>query len=174
MLNLIQLRDNILFIPSCEKRLILVRAGGKGGRISKPIPKPIPKPIESLVEKNEKPIPKQKKRKEIEIESKVSDDKNDPAAIDKFLLWFNEVKIQQGLQSNVKSLSHSDRANLATLKKSYSKEDFRHALNCCINDPWAKESNQIIPSHFLKPDNFIKYLNTIIKPAKSIWINDRG
>ncbi len=63
-LNLIQLGENNLFVPSCESRLKLVRGGSNGGKKSKPsikpIPKPIPKPFESLLENNLKPIPKQR------------------------------------------------------------------------------------------------------------------
>jgi hypothetical protein len=69
-LNLIEINDNILFIPSCENRLKLVRGGSNGGKKSKPNSKPTPKPFESLDEKNLKPTPKQRE-KEIEIESKI-------------------------------------------------------------------------------------------------------
>lgn len=76
-LNLIEINNSILFIPSCESRLKLVRGGKNGGSKSKPTPKPTPKPFESLDQKNEKPTPKQieiktkkkDKRKEIEIPS---------------------------------------------------------------------------------------------------------
>ncbi len=68
LLNLIVIKTEsnfeIIFIPSCESRLNLVRGGSNGGKKSKPIPKPIPKPIESLEEKKEKPIANQ-------IESKI-------------------------------------------------------------------------------------------------------
>lgn len=75
-LNLIEINDNILFIPSCESRLNLVRGGSNGGKKSKPSKKPTPKPFESLDDKNEKPTPKQRetktktkgKQKEIKIE----------------------------------------------------------------------------------------------------------
>ncbi len=50
-LNLIEINDNILFIPSCENRLKLVRGGSNGGKKSKPNSKPTPKPFESLDEK---------------------------------------------------------------------------------------------------------------------------
>jgi hypothetical protein len=46
LLNLIEIKENILFIPSCESRLNLVRGGSIGGKKSKPIPKPIAKQIE--------------------------------------------------------------------------------------------------------------------------------
>ena len=76
-LNLVEIIDNILFIPSCESRLKLVRGGSNGGKKSKPTPKPYskptPKPFGSLDEKNTKPTPKQieKKEKGKEIESKI-------------------------------------------------------------------------------------------------------
>ena len=65
-LNLIELTDCKLFIPSCEPRLNLMRGGSKGGK-NKPTPKPIVKPI---VKPTPKPTPKQKKRKEIEKKEK--------------------------------------------------------------------------------------------------------
>lgn len=79
-LNLIEFRDNILFIPSCESRLKLVRGGSNGGKKSKPTlkptlkpnSKPIAKPFESLDEKNDKPIAKQIE-KEIETKDKVKE-----------------------------------------------------------------------------------------------------
>ena len=62
-LGLIEINDNNLFIPSCEKRLSLVRRGSKGGKKSKPNEKPTTKP-------NKKPntnqIEKKEKRKELE------------------------------------------------------------------------------------------------------------
>jgi hypothetical protein len=65
ILNLIEVNEENLFIPSCESRLKLVRGGRNGGKISKPTSKPIVKPFESLKQKNEKPIANQ-----IEIETK--------------------------------------------------------------------------------------------------------
>lgn len=71
-LNLIEINENILFIPSCENRLKLVRGGSNGGKKSKPNTKPSIKPFESLDEKNQKPTTKQR---EIEIESKIEIEK---------------------------------------------------------------------------------------------------
>jgi hypothetical protein len=77
-LNLIEIKRDILFIPSCESRLKLVRGGAKGGKISKPNVKPILKPFESLIEINQKPILNQIEK---EIETKYNN--ND--------LYFNEL-----------------------------------------------------------------------------------
>jgi hypothetical protein len=87
-LNLIEINDNILFIPSCENRLKLVRGGSNGGKKSKPNSKPIPKPFESLDEKNLKPTPKQRE-KEIEIESKI-ENKEKEININDIKLYFFE------------------------------------------------------------------------------------
>ena len=96
-LNLIEINDNILFIPSCENRLKLVRGGSNGGKKSKPIhkpnSKPIPKPFESLIEKNAKPTSKQ-----IEIESKYKEkekenkDYIDSAFLEIFNKWMDYKK----------------------------------------------------------------------------------
>jgi hypothetical protein len=69
-LNLINIKDENLFIPSCESRLKLVRGGSNGGKVSKPNIKPIAKPIESLDEKNLKPDSNQ-------IESKLKENINE-------------------------------------------------------------------------------------------------
>ena len=47
-LELINITDNKIFIPSCEPRLNIIRGGVKGGTKSKPTPKPTPKPIGRL------------------------------------------------------------------------------------------------------------------------------
>jgi len=81
-LNLIEFKDNILFIKSCESRLNMVRGGAKGGKESKPIlkgtSKGIVKPIESLCQNNSKGVGNQREiEKEIEkeIENKNNNDK---------------------------------------------------------------------------------------------------
>jgi len=59
--ELIKIDKNTLFIPSCEKRLKLVRAGRNGGKKStknkpngKPLVKPTHKPLGKQIEKKEK------------------------------------------------------------------------------------------------------------------------
>jgi len=90
-LNLIEFRDNILFIPSCESRLKLVRGGSNGGKKSKPILKPsfkpTSKPFGSLDEKNMKPTSKQREI-EREIEIKKENYKNKD---------LNFIKVENGI-----------------------------------------------------------------------------
>jgi len=105
-LNLIEFRDNILFIPSCESRLKLVRGGRNGGKKSKPrvkhIVKPIPKPFESLDEKNGKPIPNQIETKR-EIESKKK----------------KEIKIPDFEEFKIYALSKKQNVCIESLKLKY-------------------------------------------------------
>ena len=78
-LNLIEYKKDILFIPSCETRLNLVRGGKKGGEKNKPTPKPFVSLPQSLLENNHKPTPKQ-----IEIETKTEYNSNNTH--EKFLI----------------------------------------------------------------------------------------
>jgi hypothetical protein len=71
-LKLIEFKGDTLFIPSCESRLKLVRAGSKGGKNSKPNSKHTLKPFESLNEKNQKHISNQRE-KETKIEIEIKD-----------------------------------------------------------------------------------------------------
>lgn len=66
-LKLIEMTPKFIYVPSCESRLLLVRSGSKGGKISKPTSKPIDKGDSKPLQKGEqKPEAKQKKRKEKE------------------------------------------------------------------------------------------------------------
>lgn len=86
ILNLIEIKGEKLFIPSCESRLKMVRGGSKGGKNKPTIKgnvKPIVKPLSSLEEKNDKPIVNQR-----EIETKTEkENKNN--------IIFNELIISE-------------------------------------------------------------------------------
>lgn len=75
-LKLIEIKEDILFIQSCEPRLNLVRGGSKGGK-NKPNTKPIVKPYSSLDKKNDKPMLNQ-----IEKEKKVKEKESNLIIID--------------------------------------------------------------------------------------------
>ncbi len=160
-LELINILENKLFIPSCEPRLKLSRGGKKGGKKSRKN-KPSVKPSLSLLKNKDKPTPNQ-------IESKVNikENKEKELTPEHFLNWFNNFKIKRGFKSNVKRLTPQDRTSLSLLTKSYTGDDFNHALGVLLMDKWAKDNNQLIPSHFLKIDNFTKYLNTELSTPKT-------
>ena len=111
-LNLIEIKDNTLFIPSCEKRLKLVRGGRNGGK-KKP-------PVKPKVKPNVKPTTKQI---EIEIENKVLlknclsnknwlnlISKNNNLTIDKlktYLVKFeNDLKLKDDEKGNMKEFKN--------------------------------------------------------------------
>ena len=84
---------------------------------------------------------------------------------EQFLSWFNDSRTKL-LQkpSNSNYLSSHDKTHLEILTSRYKGEDFGKAFHNLCNDKWANESNQIIPKHFLKPENFDKYLQIEQKP----------
>jgi len=144
MLNLIQFRDTILFIPSCESRLKLVRGGSNGGKKSKPNSKPnskpTSKPIESLNEKNEKPIAKQiEKENKIEIKNKEKE-----INIDDIKIYF----LQNGYSEN-SAKKFYDYYSIANWKDSKGNQ--------------VKNWKQKAQAVWFKPENKIIDLNTPLK-----------
>lgn len=95
-LKLIELNGDVLFIPSCESRLNLVRGGSKGGKKSKPTSKPTSKPFQSLDENNEKPTSNQIE-KEIESKIKTEIEIKNKVFVDDCLIsnqWLDTVAMQ--------------------------------------------------------------------------------
>lgn len=98
-LNLIELTNDLLFIPSCEPRLNIVRGASNGGKKSKPTKKSIQNlkasPTESLVESlSESPIEtkrKEKKGNRKEIESKIIGELK-PSKLSFFISWLEYRK----------------------------------------------------------------------------------
>ena len=78
----------------------------------------------------------------------------------KFLNWFNiQKKKFTNRKGNFKGLSKTDFNNLKTLMKDYNQDDFNNAIPSLFSNEWAKETNNLTPTHFLRLDNFNKYLN---------------
>lgn len=77
-----------------------------------------------------------------------------------FLEWFNAQKeIHTGRKGNFKTLSTTDVKNLKRLK-AYERTDFERAFVAMASNPWVKENNAMNPSHFLRVDNFNRYLGS--------------
>lgn len=122
--------------------------GLKGGRPKKSENKP-----NALIPLTET---KGNKRREEEIREEESEGKFTPT---QFLEWFNETRTKYlEKDSNCNYLSAIDKTHLEILTSRYKGNDFSKAMfNLCM-DKWANESNQVVPKHFLKPENFDKYL----------------
>ena len=78
-----------------------------------------------------------------------------------FLLWFNQMKEKHfGQKGKFRSLSKPSMNNLKQLKKdNYSASDFNIAIRNCAESKWVLDNHKFTPDHFLRLDNFTKYLN---------------
>ena len=80
--------------------------------------------------------------------------------IKNFLMWFNNSKkIHLGKEGLTGQLSSTDINNLFKLRKCYGQNQFDSAFKNMCKSNWASENNMIVPAHFLRNDNFDKYLN---------------
>ena len=102
---------------------------------------------------------------QVQVEVQVKEKVQGVFSPEQFLLWWNDSRTKL-LQkpSNSNYLSSHDKTHLEILTSRYKGEDFGKAFHNLCNDKWANESNQIIPKHFLKPENFDKYLQIEQKP----------
>ena len=79
---------------------------------------------------------------------------------EKFLNWFNLKKQKHtGKIGRFKILTSTDDKNLKKLYKDYGAEEFEIAIKNLYKSKWAIENNMLTPSHYLRVENFNKYLN---------------
>ena len=79
---------------------------------------------------------------------------------EKFLNWFNLKKQKHtGKIGRFKILTPGDDKNLKKLYKDYGAEEFEIAVINLYKSKWAIENNMLTPSHYLRVENFNKYLN---------------
>ena len=154
-LNLIELKDEFLFIPSCEPRLNLVRGGRNGGKKSKPASKPMSKPIESLEENNQKPNSNQIEKK-VNINIKETEIKiNNKPFVDVCLnseQWLEVTCMQNKMKIDlVKKYLNEFELFLITAgeQKKYN-EDFKsHFINWLKKKPKEEQSNNKLPKRII-------------------------
>ncbi len=109
-LNLIQINENNLFIESCEKRLVFVRSGGKGGSKSKP-------PTKGNQKATTKPKANQSKS-EIEIKKEI---KIKRESIINDLPWIKDICEKKKLDEYYLKIDLEKFLNDAELKKKLNK-----------------------------------------------------
>lgn len=107
-------------------------------------------------------IPLNEKSTNKRREEKIREDKSMYFTHESFLIWFKQCRFYLGMEYNVKKLSAWDKQLFNELKE-YNKEDFKKAFKNFSSDKYYLDNNLIFPKHFLKEDNFIKYLNQPIK-----------
>lgn len=76
-----------------------------------------------------------------------------------FINWFNDCRKHIGLESNIKKLSRTEQLYFSELNKVYTIEEFKKAFKGFSNDAFFKQNNMLFPTHFLKVENFTKFLN---------------
>lgn len=175
-LKLIEVVDQMVYIPSCESRLSLVRAGAKGGSKSKPKPKPIESLSESLLQALPQALPqalsepKEKKVKEIQNKEQIFKDKKES-----FIKWFNDSKLKyKGKLGKAKVLTATDESNLKKLFDAYIFADFEIAIKNLYKSKWADDNNMQTISHFVRIENFNKYLEQGDIPSMHQVIHDNN
>lgn len=136
-LNLIELKKDLLFIPSCESRLNLVRGGSKGGKKSKPNKKPIQKPFESLEENNQKPTINQIE-KENKIESKKEIEKEN-----KNNIFLNELLNSDSWLESL-AMNNKNKFNVEQIKEKL--KEFTNEINLKFD---VKLNKKDFTSHFV-------------------------
>jgi len=96
--------------------------------------------------------------------NKRTNEDADAISIDKFILWFNDMKLKyKKVEGKFKTLSKTDLNNLKSLKTlGYTADDFEHAYKIMVDSIWTKENSTDTPTHFLRNDNFSKYVNTVV------------
>lgn len=140
-LKLIEIKDDLLFIPSCEPRLNLVRGGSKGGS-AKPNPKPTVKPNESLTQSL--PSSKEKrKEKEIQIEN------IEPTHVHNLVLANPEIpyeKIRNAINNHLgtRHMTYSKQVQLLITNlwaNGVNLDDIERVVKNVFNDKWHKDKN---------------------------------
>lgn len=80
--------------------------------------------------------------------------------VEQFLSWFNQAKQRyKGEIGKFRVLTKTDINNLKQLKKGYGIADFEKAFEAMCGSQWVNETNNLTPSHFLRLDNFNRYLS---------------
>lgn len=79
----------------------------------------------------------------------------------KFLKWFNQMlKKHKGKEGRFRSLSKDAENNYKKLiDAKHTIEEFEHAFKVMLKEPWVIKHENANPSHFLRNDNFNRYLS---------------
>lgn len=100
------------------------------------------------------PLPQEQvqEKEQVQEESKVD--------VSKFLNWFNNSKERHtGKKGKFKTLTKTDKNNLKQLRKNHEIDDFSKAFTMMLKSEWVKTTGNATPAHFLRVDNFNRYLN---------------
>ena len=87
--------------------------------------------------------------------------KQESVNIEGFILWFNKMILKHnGKEGKFKKLSQTDINNLTKLKElEFDSDDWEKAFISMNKSKWVIENKMCNPSHYLRNENFQKYLN---------------
>jgi hypothetical protein len=98
--------------------------------------------------------------KDKEVNNPPNPPKGGSDEIQKFCSWFNnQLFIHTGNVGKFKTMTKTDISNLKRLKQGYSIDEWEHAFKMMIQSEWVQESKMATVAHFLRNDNFTKYVN---------------
>ena len=160
LLNLIVIKGESLFIPSCESRLNLVRGGKKS--------KPTSEAIANLKNQNSEGISEpisEGSSEQIEIEKKINN--TQPKVVIDWSALLNQFNELVG-RSHKLITEKAKRQLLARLKDGYTKQDIWNAIQNCYNDEYHKETNhKYLTLEFIsRPDKMERYSIDVVKQNK--------
>jgi hypothetical protein len=78
-----------------------------------------------------------------------------------FLTWFNSMMLKhKNVQGKFRSMTNTDKNNLRNLRAAYEDiTDWEKAFVSMTKSKWVIDNNKCTVDHFLRMDNFVKYLN---------------
>lgn len=92
-----------------------------------------------------------------------------------FIKWFNDSKLKyKGKQGKAKVLTSADESNLKKLFNAYPFSDFEIAIKNLYKSKWAENENMQTISHFVRIENFNKYLEQGDTPSLHQVIHDNN
>jgi len=98
--------------------------------------------------------------KDKEVNNPPNPPKGGSDEIQKFCSWFNnQLFIHTGNVGKFKTMTKTDISNLKRLKQGYTIDEWEHAFKMMIQSEWVQESKMATVAHFLRNDNFSKYVN---------------
>jgi hypothetical protein len=98
--------------------------------------------------------------KDKEVNNPPNPPKGGSDEIQKFCSWFNnQLFIHTGNVGKFKTMTKTDISNLKRLKQGYTIDEWEHAFKMMIQSEWVQESKMATVAHFLRNDNFTKYVN---------------
>ena len=97
----------------------------------------------------------------INVQSEIVDERGLTQKQTAFLNWFNSMMLKhKGVQGKFRSLTKTDKNNLKNLRAAYEDlNDWEHAFISMTLSKWVIDNNKCTVDHFLRMDNFVKYLN---------------